>query len=220
MPDIPITVACGEYDRIRALREGTVHIEGCAVTYSPVEAEPLFVRNLKNQEFDVSEMSFSTYITLKDQGAHHYTAIPVFLSRAFRHSAIFVRTDRGSPRRPTSKASASARPNISPPCWCGCAACCPTNTASSRPTCAGGSAAWSSRLAEDGERPSRWRASRSRTSRPTRRSPACWPTARSMRLLGAPAVMLPQGRAQRGTAVRRLPARSSRPITARAASIR
>src|SRR6202046_1556271 len=40
-------------------------------------------------------MSFSTYIALRDQGTAHYTAIPVFLSRAFRHSAIFVRTDRG-----------------------------------------------------------------------------------------------------------------------------
>ena len=48
----------------------------------------------EHQEFDVSEMSFSTYITLKARDAHHYTAVPVFLSRAFRHSAIFVRSDR------------------------------------------------------------------------------------------------------------------------------
>jgi 4,5-dihydroxyphthalate decarboxylase len=94
MPDVPITVAAGDYDRVRALREGAVPIAGCAVTYSTVEANALFIRNLKNQEFDVSEMSFSTYITLKARGAHHYTAVPVFLSRAFRHSAIFVRTDR------------------------------------------------------------------------------------------------------------------------------
>src|ERR1700752_4818687 len=94
MPDVPITVASGDYDRVRALREGTVPIAGCAVTYSTVEANALFIRNLKNQEFDVSEMSFSTYITLKARDTHHYTAVPVFLSRAFRHSAIFVRTDR------------------------------------------------------------------------------------------------------------------------------
>ena len=94
MPDVPITVASGDYDRTRALRDGTVPIAGCAVTYSNVEANALFVRNLKSQEFDVSEMSFSTYITLKSRNAHHYTAVPVFLSRAFRHSAIFVRTDR------------------------------------------------------------------------------------------------------------------------------
>jgi 4,5-dihydroxyphthalate decarboxylase len=94
MPDVSITVASGDYDRVRALRDGTVGIAGCAVSYSTVEANALFTRNLKNQEFDVSEMSFSTYITLKDRGAHHYTAVPVFLSRAFRHSAIFVRMDR------------------------------------------------------------------------------------------------------------------------------
>jgi 4,5-dihydroxyphthalate decarboxylase len=95
MPDIPISIASGEYDRIRAIRDGTVKVEGCAVTYHVVEPNQLFVRNLKDQEFDVSEMSFSTYIALRDQCNAHYTAIPVFLSRAFRHSAIFVRTDRG-----------------------------------------------------------------------------------------------------------------------------
>src|SRR5260370_4245768 len=95
MPDIPITIASGEYDRIRAIRDGIVKVEGCAVTYHVVEPNQLFVRNLKPQEFDVSEMSFSTYIALRDQGKAHYTAIPVFLSRAFRHSAVVVRTDRG-----------------------------------------------------------------------------------------------------------------------------
>jgi 4,5-dihydroxyphthalate decarboxylase len=95
MPDIPITIASGEYDRICAIRDGIVKVEDCAVTYHVVEPNQLFVRNLKNQEFDVSEMSFSTYIALRHEGKAHYTAIPVFLSRAFRHSAIFVRTDRG-----------------------------------------------------------------------------------------------------------------------------
>ena len=54
MPDVPITVASGDYDRTRALHEGTVGIAGCAVTYSTVEANALFIRNLKSQEFDVS----------------------------------------------------------------------------------------------------------------------------------------------------------------------
>jgi 4,5-dihydroxyphthalate decarboxylase len=95
MPDIPISVASGDYDRIRALKAGAVRVEGCAVTYHIVEPNLLFARNLRTQEFDVAEMSFSTYIALRDQGQAHYTAIPVFLSRAFRHSAIFVRTDCG-----------------------------------------------------------------------------------------------------------------------------
>jgi 4,5-dihydroxyphthalate decarboxylase len=95
MPDIHVTVASGDYDRIRAIRDGGVRIAGCIVDYHVVEPNQLFARNLKSQEFDVSEMSFSTYITLRERGLAHYTAIPVFLSRAFRHSAIFVRTDRG-----------------------------------------------------------------------------------------------------------------------------
>ena len=94
MSDVPISIASGAYDRIRAIRDGVVKVAGCAITYHVVEPNQLFVRNLKSQEFDVSEMSFSTYIMLRDQGMAHYTAIPVFLSRAFRHSAIFVRTDR------------------------------------------------------------------------------------------------------------------------------
>src|SRR6202035_5265528 len=49
MPDVPITVASGDYDRVRALRDGTVRIAGCAVTYSTVEANALFIRNLKDQ---------------------------------------------------------------------------------------------------------------------------------------------------------------------------
>jgi hypothetical protein len=95
MPDIPISVASGDYDRIRALKVGAARVEGCAVTYHIVEPNLLFARNLRTQEFDVAEMSFSTYIALRDQGQAHYTAIPVFLSRAFRHSAIFIRADRG-----------------------------------------------------------------------------------------------------------------------------
>jgi 4,5-dihydroxyphthalate decarboxylase len=94
MTDIPITIASGDYDRTRALKDGRVPIAGCAVTYSNVEPNQLFKRNLRAPEFDVSEMSFSTYIVQREQGKGAYTAIPVFLSRAFRHSAIFVRTDR------------------------------------------------------------------------------------------------------------------------------
>jgi 4,5-dihydroxyphthalate decarboxylase len=95
MTDIPITIASGDYDRTRALKDGRVRVAGCAVTYSNVEPNQLFKRILRAPEFDVSEMSFSTYIVRREQGKEAYTAIPVFLSRAFRHSAIFVRTDRG-----------------------------------------------------------------------------------------------------------------------------
>src|SRR5262245_55342370 len=94
MSDLAISMASGDYDRTRALKDGRVRVEGCAVSYSTVEPNELFKRNLKSQEFDVSEMSFSTYIAQRSEGKAQYTAIPVFLSRAFRHSAIFVRSDR------------------------------------------------------------------------------------------------------------------------------
>jgi 4,5-dihydroxyphthalate decarboxylase len=96
---VSVSVASGNYDRIRALRDGAVRVEGCAIDYHVVEPNQLFVRNLKRQEFDVSEMSFSTYITHREQGRAHYTAIPVFPSRAFRHSAIFVRASHGANER-------------------------------------------------------------------------------------------------------------------------
>jgi 4,5-dihydroxyphthalate decarboxylase len=95
MTEIQISIASGDYDRTRALKDGRVRVAGCAVTYSNVEPNQLFKRILRAPEFDVSEMSFSTYIVQREQGKGAYTAIPVFLSRAFRHSAIFVRTDRG-----------------------------------------------------------------------------------------------------------------------------
>jgi 4,5-dihydroxyphthalate decarboxylase len=93
--DIPLTIASGNYDRTRALKDGSVRIDGYTVSYSNVEPNELFKRILRSPEFDVSEMSFSTYIAQREPGKAAYTAVPVFLSRAFRHSAIFVRTDRG-----------------------------------------------------------------------------------------------------------------------------
>jgi 4,5-dihydroxyphthalate decarboxylase len=95
MADLSITMASGDYDRTRALKDGSVKVEGCTVSYANIEPNELFKRNLKSQEFDVSEMSFATYAVHREQGKAAYITIPVFLSRAFRHSAIFVRTDRG-----------------------------------------------------------------------------------------------------------------------------
>ena len=62
MVEVPITIACGNYDRTRAIRDGRVKVEGCAVTYLPLYPEEIFHRAFKFQEFDVSEISFSSYI--------------------------------------------------------------------------------------------------------------------------------------------------------------
>jgi 4,5-dihydroxyphthalate decarboxylase len=95
MVQIPITIACGDYDRTRAIKDGRVQVEGCAVTYIPLEPEEVFFRAFRYQEFDVSELSMSSYLRITDSGESPYIAIPAFVSRVFRHSGIYVRTDRG-----------------------------------------------------------------------------------------------------------------------------
>jgi 4,5-dihydroxyphthalate decarboxylase len=92
---IPITLACGDYDRTRAIKDGRVGVEGCDVTYLPMEPEEVFHRAFKHQEFDVCELSFSSYIRTMDGGTSAYVGIPAFVSRLFRHSAVYIRTDRG-----------------------------------------------------------------------------------------------------------------------------
>jgi 4,5-dihydroxyphthalate decarboxylase len=95
MVEVPITIACGNYDRTRALRDGRVKVEGCAVTYLPLYPEEIFFRAFRYQEFDVSELSFSSYIRTVAAGTSAYIGIPAFVSRLFRHSGMYVRANTG-----------------------------------------------------------------------------------------------------------------------------
>jgi 4,5-dihydroxyphthalate decarboxylase len=95
MTEVPITIACGNYDRTRAILDGRVKVEGCAVTYLPLYPEEIFHRTFRFQEFDVSELSFSSYIRTVAAGTCVYVGIPAFVSRIFRHSGIYIRTDAG-----------------------------------------------------------------------------------------------------------------------------
>lgn len=92
---VPLTLACGDYDRTRAILDGRVQVEGCALTYIPLEPEEIFHRAFKHQEFDACELSFSSYLRTVDAGTSPYVGIPAFVSRIFRHSGIYIRTDRG-----------------------------------------------------------------------------------------------------------------------------
>jgi 4,5-dihydroxyphthalate decarboxylase len=92
---VPITLACGDYDRTRPIRDGRVPVDGCEVTFLALEPEELFFRAFRYQEFDVAELSFNSYLMQASRGICPYVAIPVFLSRHFRHSSIHIRTDRG-----------------------------------------------------------------------------------------------------------------------------
>ncbi len=91
---IPLAIACGNYDRTRPLFDGQVLIEGCHPIFLPQPPEEIFFRAFVHQEFDVSELSLSTYVMRRSRGNCPYMGIPAFISRAFRHSAIYVRTDR------------------------------------------------------------------------------------------------------------------------------
>jgi 4,5-dihydroxyphthalate decarboxylase len=95
MVEVPITIACGNYDRTRPIRDGRVKIEGCAATYLPLYPEEIFFRAFRYHEFDVSELSFSSYLRTVANGTSAYMAIPAFVSRIFRHSGIYIRRDSG-----------------------------------------------------------------------------------------------------------------------------
>jgi 4,5-dihydroxyphthalate decarboxylase len=92
---LPITVATWDYDRVRALVENRVRIEGCDVNYITMPVEECFERAYFHGEFDVAEIGFSPYLIALSRGVCPYVAIPAFLSRMFRHSAIYIRSDRG-----------------------------------------------------------------------------------------------------------------------------
>ena len=89
-----LTLACGRYDRTQALIDGRVRPEGVdELTYLALRPGETFWRMLNHGEFDASEMSLSSYAILRSEDDARFVAIPVFPSRTFRHSAIFVRDD-------------------------------------------------------------------------------------------------------------------------------
>lgn len=94
MGKLAISVATWDYDRVRAIIDGRIAIEGCDLNYVVTAPEETFFRAFNAREFDVAELSLSSYLIALSRGGCGYRAIPVFPSRAFRHSAIYVRSDR------------------------------------------------------------------------------------------------------------------------------
>jgi 4,5-dihydroxyphthalate decarboxylase len=88
-------MACWNYDRTRALLEGRVPIDGVDLTYLNLPVEETFFRMLRHREFDVAELSLSSYTLSLFQDDCPFIAIPVFPSRYFRHSCIYVNADSG-----------------------------------------------------------------------------------------------------------------------------
>ena len=98
MPNLPLSLACWNYDRTRALFDGRVRADGIELTCLDLPVEETFFRMLRHHEFDVAEMSLSSYVVSLADADPQFVAIPVFPSRFFRHSCIYVHAGAGITR--------------------------------------------------------------------------------------------------------------------------
>ena len=94
MAKLQLSVAVGDYDRVRPLIDGAVAIDGVDPTFMTLVPEEIFFRAFRHAEFDICELSMSSFTVKTAQGDNPYVGVPAFLSRAFRHTSIYVRTDR------------------------------------------------------------------------------------------------------------------------------
>ena len=95
MANIQLTLACEDYDRTRAIKDGRIKPEGIEINYLVMSVEEIFWRMMKYEEFDISELSMGAFLTAAARGRRPFVAIPVFPSRTFRHRCIFVNTAAG-----------------------------------------------------------------------------------------------------------------------------
>lgn len=94
MNKLNLSVAIGNYDRCRPLIDGAVQIDGVNPIFMTLSPEEIFFRAFRGEEFDICELSLSSSTVKTADGKLPYVGVPVFLSRAFRHTAVHVRTDR------------------------------------------------------------------------------------------------------------------------------
>ncbi|HEY3533088.1 MAG TPA: ABC transporter substrate-binding protein [Casimicrobiaceae bacterium] len=95
MSKLKLSLACWNYDRTRALMDGSVRADGIDLVYLDLPVEETFFRMLRHREFDVAEMSLSSYTVSMFREPRPFVAIPVFPSRFFRHSSIYVNANAG-----------------------------------------------------------------------------------------------------------------------------
>ena len=90
-----LSVAIGNYDRMRPLVDGEVQIDGVNPVFMLQEPEEMFFRAFRHADYDITELSMSSYTVKTSNNNCPYIGVPVFPSRAFRHTSIYIRTDRG-----------------------------------------------------------------------------------------------------------------------------
>lgn len=95
MTRLTLSIAMGDYDRTRPIHDGRVQIDGIDPVTLLQSPEEMFFNAFRHRTCDVSELSLSSYAVSLTREDPPYVAVPVFLSRAFRHSSVYVRADRG-----------------------------------------------------------------------------------------------------------------------------
>lgn len=95
MAKLQLSIAVGNYDRMRPLVDGEVQIDGVDPVFMLQDPEEIFFRAFRHADYDICELSLSSYSVKTAEGSSPYIAVPVFPSRTFRHASIYVRKDRG-----------------------------------------------------------------------------------------------------------------------------
>jgi len=95
MKKIELTLACGDYEIVRPLKEGIVQPDGIDLTIlTKMDSTTRHWRFLRNRDFDMAETSASSYVVARDNG-FPISALPVFLHRRFRHGFVYINTSKG-----------------------------------------------------------------------------------------------------------------------------
>jgi len=119
MSKLRLSFACWNYDRTRALLDGSVQPDGIDLNYLCLPVEETFFRMARHREFDVAEMSFSSYCVSLNKPERPFIALPVYPSRFFRHSCIYVNAAAGirEPKDLIGKRIASPEYQMTAPVW-------------------------------------------------------------------------------------------------------
>jgi 4,5-dihydroxyphthalate decarboxylase len=114
-----MTLSIWDYDRTRALADGSVVPEGIDLNVLELPVEETFFRMARYREFDVSEMSMSSYTVSLHRDPQPFIAIPIFPSRFFRHSSIFVSAKSGirEPKDLAGKKIGTPEYQMTAPVW-------------------------------------------------------------------------------------------------------
>lgn len=125
-----LALACGDYDRTRALEEGTIRPDGIELTYLRLPVEETFFRMLRHREFEVAELSMSFYVVSLQSEPAPFVGLPVLTFRMFRNGSIYVNADAGIAEPADPRGKAVVFPSTSSAQECGSGGSWPSTTRS------------------------------------------------------------------------------------------